>query len=369
MTTLDKRYDAVVVGSGPAGSTAVKELTERGLEVLLLEAGRDLTEADFKPIAPPKPRAMSIGLGGRIKAGVAGQHMQARRAFFRPQTSKFLVNDRHHPYTTDGAPFLWIRGRQLGGRFHAYGRMLLRSSDHEFKGASRDGNGVDWPFSYADLEPYYAKVEEHVGVYGTSNGLANLPDSRYRGTSTLTGAEQDFTKAVESHWPERHVVPWRWAAPNLHRVPLGIVAARETGRLTTRTDAIVSIVTVDERTGRAMGVEFVDRHTKQRHQVSADVVVLCASTIESVRIMLNSASARHPNGLGNSSGLLGRYFMDQTPSLCFASDPRRKGFETPQDPAPPDPYFPPVGGVYIPQWDNVEGTTTTDYARGCTASP
>ncbi|MFF7474406.1 GMC oxidoreductase [Streptomyces sp. NPDC008092] len=364
MTTLDKRYDALVVGSGAAGSIAVKELTERGLEVLLLEAGRDITAADFTPAPPSAPKAMSIGLGGRLRAGLRGQHIQARRAMFKDQTSPFLVNDRQHPYASD-SEFLWIRGRQLGGRLHAYGRVLLRSSDHEFKAASRDGHGEDWPVSYADLAPYYDRVEEFTGLYGTSDGLPNLPDGSYRGPSPLTTAEEEFKATVEGRWANRHVVPWRYAAPNLHRVPLGIVAARATGRLTTRTDAIVHRITVDSRTGLADGAVFIDRNTRTEHRVHADVVVMCASAIETVRLLLNSGGTAHPGGLANSSGLLGRYFMDQTPSLLFGDDPHHPGAEATEDPAPPDPYYPPIGGVYIPHFDNVDAHTANPaFARG-----
>jgi len=364
MVDLDRNYDVVVIGSGPAGSTACKELTERGLEVLLLEAGRDITPADFIPPKPSKPRAMTIGLGGRIKAGLSGQYVQARRAMFKPQTSPFLVKDSEHPYTTDAEPFLWIRGRQLGGRFHAYGRVLLRSSDHEFKAASHDGIGVDWPIEYKDIEPYYEKVEEYIGVYGTPENLSNLPDSKFRGTSNFTEAEKEFKKNVESQWPERKVVPWRWAAPNPHRIPVGVYLARQTGNLTTRTDSVVSKIIIDSKTGRATGVQFIDRLTKKPYQAKANIVMVCASAIESVRILFNSACANHPNGVGNSSGLLGKYFMDQTPSLLFASDPKRLGYETPVDPAPADGYFPPVGGVYIPRWDNLEDRTNPEFKRG-----
>jgi choline dehydrogenase-like flavoprotein len=362
-STSQKRYDALVVGSGAAGSIAVKELAERGLEVLLLEAGRDITEADFTPMPPAKPRAMNISLADRIKAGMKGQHVQARRAFFRTQTSPFLVNDRENPYTRDGDDFLWIRGRVLGGRLHSYGRMLLRCSDHEFKAASQDGHGEDWPIEYADLAPYYNRVEEFIGLYGTIDGLPQLPDGKYRGPSLLSSVEKEFKANIEERWPDRHVVPWRYAAPNLHRVPLGIVAARKTGRLTTRTDAVVKQITVDPRTGRADGAVFVDRVTKTEHRVYADAVVLCASGIESVRLLLNSACAGHPDGLANSSGLLGHYFMDQTPSLLFASDPRHHGYEV-INPAPDDPYYAPVGGVYIPRFHNLHGPQHGPFARG-----
>ena len=360
---VERRYDVLVVGSGAAGSIAVKELSERGLDVLLLEAGRDISDEDFVPQPPARPKAMSINLAERLRASVRGQHVQSRRAFFRPQTSPFLVNDRQNPYTTDGDGFLWIRGRQLGGRLHAYGRVLLRSSDHVFKAASHDGRGDDWPISYVDLAPYYDRVEEFLGIYGTADGIANLPDGKYCGPSWLTDAEQEFKATVEARWPERHVVPWRYAAPNLERIPPGILAARRTGRLTTRTDAIVREIVVNEKTGRADGAIFVDRVTRAEHRVFADVVVLCASGIESVRLLLNSASADHPDGLGNSSGVLGRYFMDQTPSLLFASDPKRRGFEI-VNPAPDDPYYAPVGGIYIPRFQNVDNVTHPDFARG-----
>ena len=364
MTTLNKRFDALVVGSGAAGSIAVKELTERGLDVLLLEAGRDITEADFAPPPPTPPQPMGIGLGPRIRAGLRGQYVQARRAFFREQISRFLVNDRENPYSTPrGESFLWIRGRLLGGRLHSYGRMLLRMSDTDFKAATRDGHGDDWPIAYVDVAPYYDRVEEFLGLYGNPDGLDHLPDGRYSGTPMLTAVEQDFKAKVEARWPERRVISWRYAAPNPQRVPLGILAARETGRLTTRTDAVVRQITVDSKTGRADGAVFVDRRTKAEHRVSADVVVLCASTIESVRLLLNSAGPGHPDGLGNSSGLLGRYFMDQTPSLVFGSVPGSRGFEVDTS-APPDPFYPPAGGVYIPRFDNLDGQTRSDYARG-----
>src|SRR5262249_2712467 len=149
-------------------------------------------------------------------------------------------------------------GRILGGRLHSYGRVLLRMSDLDFKAASLDGHGVDWPISYAELEPWYDRVEELIGVYGTSDGLEQLPDGRYAGTPRLTGVEQDFKARIEARWPDRHVVSWRYAAPNLQRVPLGILAARRTGRLTTRTDAVVREVTTDPKTGLATGVVLVD---------------------------------------------------------------------------------------------------------------
>ena len=363
MANLERRFDALVIGSGASGSIAVKELTERGLDVLLLEAGRDITPEDFTPPPTKKPKAMSVDLWGRASDMLRGQYRQARRAMFQESKSPFLVNDLEAPYATDGGDYLWIRGRILGGRLHSYGRVLLRSSDHEFKAASHDGKGEDWPISYADLAPWYDRIEEFLGIYGTTEHLDNLPDGKYRGPSLLTESEKHFKTTVEQRWPGRHVVPWRYAAPNLERVPLGILAARATGRLTTRTDAVVSQITVNPRTGRADGAVFIDRVTKAEHRVYADTVMLCASAIESVRLLLNSATDGHPNGVGNSSGLLGHYFMDQTPSLLFGTDPSRPGYDT-TNPAPDDPYYAPVGGVYVPRFNNVDGPDGSGFARG-----
>ena len=167
------------------------------------------------------------------------------------------------------------------------------------------GKAIDWPISYADLEPYYDRVEEFIGVYGNADGSRSPPDGTYvrpgeadRGRAGVQGEGRGALAGAER-------VAWRYAAPNPHRVPLGIVAARETGRLTTRTDAVVKTITVDEKTGLADGAVFVDRVTKREHRVSADVVVLCASTIESVRLLLNSGSASTRTGSATRPGCSG----------------------------------------------------------------
>lgn len=359
----NKQYDALVIGSGAAGSFVVKELTQRGLDVFLLEAGRNITKEDFKKI-PKGPRQKGINLKARVVAALEGQPKQARVAFFGQQFKSFFVNDWQHPYSTPpDKPYLWIRGKQLGGRLHAYGRVLLRMSDVDFKAASRDGHGDDWPLSYADLAPYYDQVEEFLGVYGNQDNVNNLPNGKFSKKPKLTKLEQKFKADVKSKWPERSVVSWRYTAPNLERVPPPILAAKETGRLTIRADAIVKKITVDPGTGKATGVEFIDRVTKETHTVSAKVVVLCASTIESVRLLLNSACPQHPNGLGNSSGLLGRYFMDQCPSLLFGRVPDSKGWEL-DDSTPPDPFYGPTGGIYIPRFQNLDKITHPKFARG-----
>ncbi|MCA1408030.1 GMC family oxidoreductase [Ensifer sp. IC3342] len=342
-------FDALVIGSGAAGSFAVRELTAKGLSVLLLEAGPAIGPKDFDPSRKKEP-ASSINIWERARATINGQPIQARAAFFTERFSHFFVNDRKTPYTTPkDAPFLWIRGRQGGGRLHSFGRVLLRWTDEDFKIRSRTGKGVDWPISYDELAPFYDEVEAYLGLYGNKDNVPTLPDGVYAKPASFTPAEQAFKQAVESRWPERHVISWRYIAPDAERVPRPLRDAATSGRLTIRYDAVVRRINTDDKTGRATGAEFIDRHTGKLETVRAANVVLCASPIESVRLLLNSASGKHPDGLGNSSGALGRYFMDQLPCLAFGSFSGAKGWA--HDPsAPVDPFYNPSGGIFIPRF-------------------
>ncbi len=350
----EKVYDALVIGSGAAGSFAAMELTANGLSVLLLEAGPEISMKDFDPTRK-KPPASAINIWERARATFKGQPVQARAAFFTERFSRFFVNDRKNPYTTPrGEPFLWIRGRQSGGRLHSFGRVLLRWSDDDFKIESRSDRGVDWPVSYDELAPFYAEAESHLGLYGNQDHVSTLPDGVYSRPAKLTPAEELFKKTVESQAPERHVVSWRYIAPDAERVPRPLREARASGKLTIRHDAIVRRITTAAKTGRATGAEYVDRNSGSVHAVKAENVVLCASPVESVRLLLNSASAKHPNGLGNSSGTLGRYFMDQLPCLAFGTFPPARGWSH-DDSAPQDPFYNPSGGIFVPRFDNVEG--------------
>lgn len=359
-----KQYDAIVVGSGATGGFAAKELAERGLETLVLEAGPPIDEERFHKGGG----LASFGSWPRIKAGILGQHVQARASFFTPEKHFLFVNDLKNPYTSADEHFLWIRGRNVGGRFLTWGRVAPRMSDYDFKAASHDGIGEDWPICYDDLAPYYSKVEEFLGIVGTADGIPNMPDGRYRKTAGMSSLESKFKQTVESKWPERKVVPWRYVVEQATpeddetkaRTTAPLAAAKATGRMTLRTNAIVEKINVDPTTGRATGATYVDAATKQRHDVIANVVVVCASTVETIRLLLNSANAKHPNGIGNSSGVLGRYFMDQVPSLVFGTVPGSSGFELVDGTSPANNH----GGVYIPRFTNLDGKTHPDFARG-----
>lgn len=356
----DATYDALIVGSGASGIFAAQELTAQGLKVLQLEAGPEIGPADFD--AADNPRQSDINLWQRAKATLSGQGVQARAAFFDARMRHLFVNDLKHPYSTPkGAPFLWIRARQAGGRTHTFGRVLLRWTDDDFKVRSRTGKGVDWPIDYAELAPYYEEVERSLELYGQPDNVPTLPDSLYAHRAELTGAEQQFKAAVESKWPERKVVTWRYIGPEPTRVLRPLREAIASGRLNIRYNTIARKVLTDDSGSRATGVEAIDTRTGKVTVFSARSVVLCASPVESIRLLLNSASDRHPEGLGNSSGLLGRYFVDQLPCVAAGSFPAARGWST-ADTAPSDPFYRPSGGVYLPRFLNPDGSASTDFA-------
>lgn len=344
----DTTYDAIVVGSGAAGSFAARELTRQGLSVLMLEAGREVGADDFDPARKPA-KPTTINILERAIATLEGQPVQSRSMFFRGMLRHLYTNDRDNPYTTPkDAPYIWIRGRQQGGRLHLYGRVLMRWGDDDFKSASRAGKGVDWPINYEDLAPYYAEVEQCLGVTGNADGLSQNPDGVYAGPAHLSPAETHFKAAVEAKWPEKHVIAWRSVKPPKSRVMPPLEDALATGNLTMRYHAIARRVLTDG--DRATGVDYIDAETNTSHTVHAAHVVLGASPIESVRLLLNSRNEDHPAGIGNSSDNLGRYFMDQLPMLGTGRYAPATGVVM-DDPDWDDPFYDPSGGIFITRSD------------------
>jgi choline dehydrogenase-like flavoprotein len=292
-------FDAIIVGSGATGSWAAKLLTEQGLAVVLLEAG---------PFA---------GNGGTDRNPEVGrQPVQSQCYAFNADTRHLFVDDVDNPYeTAPGKPFVWIRMRQVGGRTALWHRVALRMSDRQFKAARVDGFGTNWPVSYADLQPYYDRVERFLGVSGIAANLEEIPDGPFLPAS-LSAPARDIKRAIEREWPERHVTALRRAevtSPGCNppcSAGVMLADAESTGKLTLRAHSVVSRVICDRSGRRALGVEYVDCNSGTAHEVHGKVILLCASTIETTRIMLNSRSASHPDGLGNSSGMLGQYLTE-----------------------------------------------------------
>lgn len=326
-------YDAIVVGSGAVGGWVAKELAEAGLTIAVLDAGskldplKDYNEHKQPYDAPFRGRKY----GDRTRR--ERQHVQRNCVAYDEFTAHQFVDDVDNPYLTpDDRRFIWIRARQVGGRSLLWNRHVYRYSDLDFKAASRDGYGEDWPLSYADLAPYYDKVESQIGITGIAEHLPQLPDGKFLAPMHFSCGEQMLRSTIKQKF-DRTLTMDRSATltephngrPKCHYCgpcargcvsrsfysspAVSLPAAAATGRMTLIPDAVVSHVLVDGR-GKARGVYYVDRDSRNHREIVAKLVVLCASTMESTRIMLNSKSTAYPGGIANSSGALGHYLMD-----------------------------------------------------------
>ncbi len=372
-----KIYDAIVVGSGATGGWAAKQLTQGGMEVLLLEAGRKLDPAkDFLEHAWPYDmpfRGFGRPMDLEVRQGSAA-------GFSSEYTTHLFVNDADVPYTTPpDKPFNWVRSRQVGGRSITWGRQSYRYSNYDFQAASHDGYGVNWPFRYEDLAPYYDLVEDFIGVSGRAEGWEALPDGRFLPPMKYTCGELELKKAVDRYGDRILTIGRTAILTRNHRgrpachwcghcgrgcttgsyysSPASTIpAAFQTGRLTLQPDSIAHEVLVDGN-GLARGVAYIERLTNRSREVYGKTVVLCASTLESTRLMLLSRSRFHPNGIGNSSGVLGHYLMDHTIG-CGAA-----GFLT-RTAGPVDRWDDGrANGIYVPRFRNLK-TKRPDYIRG-----
>ncbi len=362
-------FDAVIVGSGATGGWAAKKLTEAGMIVAVLEGGRKLDPTvDFTEHAQPFDfplRNLRLPKERREEQYVQRQCYQCDE-----MTSHLFINDTEHPYTTPAnRPFLWIRCKHVGGKSIAWARQSYRLSDYDFKAASRDGWGVDWPIAYKDLAPYYDEVEKFIGINGMAEGLRQLPDSAFLPPMNLSCGEWLLRKAAKEKLG-RTVTLGRCAVltRDLHGRPKchycgpcsrgcttgsyfsspasTLPAAEKTGRLRLIPDTIVSHITVDNK-GKPKGVWCVDRTTRNQREIRGRIIVLCASCLESTRILLNSKSSYWPEGLGNTSGVLGHYLMDHVmgggasgvlPMLRNVADTRGNR----------------PTGIYIPRFRNID---------------
>jgi choline dehydrogenase-like flavoprotein len=327
-----KSYDVLIIGSGASGGWVAKETAERGLNVLMLEAGpprvptRDFTEH----IWPYQLKFRGFGDQARL---LKSQPIQRLCYACDEYSHQFFVNDLEHPYTFPiDKPFMWIRGRQIGGKTFCWARESYRYSDYEFKAASRDGYGDDWPISYNDLEPYYDRVENFIGVSGSREGLGSMPDGKFLPPMKLSCGALAAKKVIEQKFgwkviPDRVAnltVPHRgrpachycdqcqrgcFTASYFNSPSVTLPAAARTGKFALVSDAVVSHLVMDA-SGRAKGVHYIDRKTQEHREAYARVVVVAAGALESTRILLNSKSSSHPQGVGNSTGVLGHYLMD-----------------------------------------------------------
>jgi len=329
------KFDAIVVGSGMTGGWAAKELTEKGLRTLVLEAGRPIVpEKDYVEHVAPWDMPFR-GKRDRKKL-LQDQPIQSLCYACEETNAQFFIKDSEHPYTTEpGKPFRWIRGRQVGGRSILWGRQSYRWSDLDFTANLRDGIAVDWPIRYADLAPWYDYVEDFIGISGEPLGLPQLPDGKFLPPMPMNCAELAVKQAMAKHFGgERVLTIGRVAVlTQTHRgraachycgpchrgcitlsyfssVNATLPAAEKTGRLTLRPFSTVHSLILDSSARRLTGVRVIDSETRATLEFHAPIIFLCASTLESVRILLNSATKEFPSGLANASGELGHNLMD-----------------------------------------------------------
>ena len=327
-----KVYDVLIIGSGASGGWVAKEVAERGLNVLMLEAGpprvptRDFTEHVW-------PYQLKFRGFGDQRQFLEKQPVQRLCYACDEYSHQFFVNDLEHPYTfPEGKPFMWIRGRQIGGKTFCWARESYRFSDNEFKAASRDGYGEDWPINYKDMEPYYDRVESFIGVSGSREGLPQMPDGQFLPPMALSCGARQAKQVIEQKFGWR-LMPDRvanltiehrgrpachycdqcqrgcYTASYFNSPSVTLPAAARTRKLTLVSDAVVSDIMMN-RSGRAEGVHYIDRITHQHREAYARAVVVAAGALESTRILLNSKLPSHPQGVGNSNGVLGKYLMD-----------------------------------------------------------
>ena len=326
-------YDAIVIGSGISGGWAAKELCEKGLKTLLVERGRKVEHNKDYPTANKAP--WELPHRGEITAAFRKKNpLITRSAGFGEDNAHFFIEDAIQPYVQE-KPFDWIRGYQLGGKSLIWGRACQRWSDYEFTGPQRFGYGFDWPIRYKDVDEWYTHVEKFIGVCGNKDGIASMPDGHFLPPFDLNCVETHLKEVLQKEF-NRHLVHARWAhitdpqpvhleqgrakcqARNLcmRGCPFGgyfssvsstIPWAIKTGNLTVRTDAVVHSIIYDELKQKATGVRVIDAHTKEVTAYFAKIIFVNASALNTNLILLNSTSNRFPNGLGNDSGVLGKY--------------------------------------------------------------
>lgn len=358
-------FDAIVVGSGATGGWAAKKLTEAGLTVALVEAGKKITPQDFTEHKRPSDgRFLDISKETILKDRPLQGTCYACSEF----NYEWFVNDRENPYTTpEDKPFRWFRQRVLGGRSNSWGRQSYRMGPLDFKAASHDGYGDDWPVTYEEMVPYFEEVERYVGISGMAEGAIQLPDSVFLPAMPMTCGEVMLRDAVKQKM-NRLVTIGRAAvltkahngrqachycgpcergcvtASYFNSVTTTIPDAVKTGRLTLLTNAVAANIVMADG-GRAKGVRYIDAIQKDERTVQGKVVVLCASTLESTRLLLNS-------NICNSSGVLGKYLMD---NVCGSG---ARGTMPIADAKPWIGMPKRPNGIYVPRFRNVTEKVT-----------
>lgn len=376
------RFDAIVIGSGVSGGFAAKELTEKGLRVLMLDRGVMVEHGeDYSYDGKPAYEVPARNI--MPKPLIASDYFIAKNGYISPSNRRFYNDDRLNPYAHDeGKEFHWIRPGAVGGKSLIWGRWSFRWSAQDFEANKRDGIDGEWPIGYDDVAPWYSRVEKYIGVSGSRENLPHLPDSEFQPPIPMNIAEKWVKQRLEAQFPGRKLINTRLSnltedKPEQNRTKcqfrsqcsngcafgsyfstqaVTLPAARATGRLTLRSDAVVTNLEYDPVKKRVTGVRFVNAKTGQAELVNADLVFLCASAMASVQILMNS----RPQGSGrshfDSSGTLGKYVMDHIFRVGIEGEiPGMTEYIE---------YGRRPGGVYIPRFRNLGDNEDVGFTRG-----
>ena len=374
----DNTYDAIVVGSGISGGWAAKELTEKGLKVLMLERGPDIEH--IKGYVNAQKESWEFPhRDSRTQQMIKDFPVIKRDYPLNESTMGMWASDKDNPYV-ETKRMDWFRGYHVGGRSLMWGRQSYRWNKMDFEANGKEGIAVDWPIRYDELAPWYSYAEKFAGIQGSKEGLDVLPDGEFMPAMEMNVVEKDVAGKLKTHYNgKRHMFIGRSAnitEPHNDRTncqyrdrcwrgcPFGayfstqsatLPAARKTGNLTMEVNKIVTKLIYDKNSKKATGVEVIDAVNNQTYTYNAKVIFLCASSFNSTWILMNSATDIWPDGLGSSSGELGHNIMDH--HFRLGANGRVEGFD--------DKYI--YGrrptGIYIPRFRNVDGDKR-DYLRG-----
>ena len=375
-------FDAIVVGSGMTGGMAAKELTERGLQVLMIERGREVKHIEDYDTAMKGP--WEFEHRGKVSIQSAEEYWANSRfgSLANEETAEFFTDDKKNPYI-EKRPFDWIRAYHTGGKSMHWGRQSYRMNKKDFEANAKEGIAIDWPIRYEDLEPWYAHVEKFVGISGQAEGWEVLPDGHYLPAMPMSAPELYFKDTMMKKLNRPVTVgrvanltkpqPWhtelgrascQYRSKCSRGCPYGgyysslsgsIPAARKTQKLTVLHDTIASEIIYDEKTKKAKGVRVINQNTMAVEEFFAKIIFLNAGSMNTAALLLNSKSSRFPTGLGNDSDQVGRNIMDH--HLGVGANATVDGFEN-------DYIFGQrPNALYIPRFRNW-GTDKKDFLRG-----